>query len=222
MGAKRACETQSSGARSNPCSLRVTPSHSRPTRSTPSSPAGNTNNTTPSRDADIDSKDGFEGRDELMEACDRVCSANRAARDAAISSLSAYFRLRFDEEDVVRYESTITNALFNCMRKGKCEERCRAATALALMAWSLGGADDVFDKARRYAEKVRAEVPSRIDETCSSRHGHGHGHDPSSRLTDASRHRCAGAHDRDQKRRRLQRVCRCDRDDLFRRVAEFV
>jgi len=217
MGAKRACETQS-GARVRPCSLRrrLRVSRSRPTRSTPSSPTGNTNNNTPSRDAGIDSKDGFEDRDELMEACDRVCSANRAARDAAISSLSAYFRLRFDEEDVVRYESTITNALFNCIRKGKCEERCRAATALALMAWSLGGADDVFDKARRYAEKVRAEVRSRLDETCSSRHG------PSSRLTDASRHRCAGAHDRDQKGRRLQRVCRCDRDDLFRRVAKFV
>lgn len=89
-----------------------------------------------------------------MAAVDAVCSANRAARMSALSSLGAYFRLRCDANDVTRYESTLTNALFNCIRRGKCEERCRAATALALMAWSLGEADDVFDKARRYAEKV--------------------------------------------------------------------
>ena len=99
-------------------------------------------------------EDGSEDRDELMMAVDGVCSVNRAARLGALGSLSSHLRLRCDEDDVQSYASTLTNALFNCMRRGKCDERCRAATAAALMAWVLGDADLLFDKTRRYAEKI--------------------------------------------------------------------
>jgi hypothetical protein len=102
---------------------------------------------------DNDSDDGFDDRDELMDSVDAVCSSNRAARMGALSMLATYFRLH-SNSDVNKYESTLTNALFNCMRRGKCEERCRAATVTALMAWSLRNADETFDKACRYAERV--------------------------------------------------------------------
>lgn len=103
---------------------------------------------------EVDSEDGFDDRDELMGVVDGVCSANRAARMSALARLASYLRLQCDEEDLEKYKSTLTNALFNCIRRGKCEERCRAATASALMAWVLGEAGSMFDKTQRYAERV--------------------------------------------------------------------
>lgn len=106
------------------------------------------------RAKDEDLEDGSEDHNEMMVAVEGVCSANRAARLGALASLSTHLRLRCDDDEVQKYASTLANALFNCMRRGKCDERCRAATAAALMAWVLEDADTIFDKTRRYAERI--------------------------------------------------------------------
>lgn len=99
--------------------------------------------------------DGTEDEDNLMMAVEGVCSANRAARMGALASLSTRLRLGCDDEDdLQKYASTLANSLYNCIRRGKCDERCRAVTSAALMAWVLGDADAIFDKTRRYAEKI--------------------------------------------------------------------
>jgi hypothetical protein len=100
-------------------------------------------------DQDLD-----DGPGSLMAAVDGVCSPNRAARMSSLAVLASYLRQQSDPDEVGKYAQTLANSLFNCMRRGKCEERCRAAIVAALMAWSSGSADEIFEKMARYSEKI--------------------------------------------------------------------
>lgn len=99
--------------------------------------------------------------DLLGAAVDFICESSKAKRQAGLRSLIKYLLLNNDSEGLQKFEITLNNSLFNCMRKGKVEERCQAATAVALLIFRYGDSDysvELFDKAERYAQRILAET----------------------------------------------------------------
>lgn len=61
---------------------------------------------------------------------DFICESSKAKRNAGLKSLINYLLLNTNSDCLENFEITLNNSLFNCMRKGKTEERCLAATAV--------------------------------------------------------------------------------------------
>ena len=71
----------------------------------------------------------------LGAAVDFICESSKAKREAGLRSLMKYLLVNSDSDDLQKFEMTLDNALFNCMRKGKVEERCQAAKTVGTVVY---------------------------------------------------------------------------------------
>lgn len=90
-------------------------------------------------DEEPDAADDSSGESDFLGAAvDFICESSKAKRQAGLRSLIKYLLVNNDSDTLQKYEMTLNNSLFNCMRKGKVEERCQAATAVGTVYYDIG------------------------------------------------------------------------------------
>ena len=110
--------------------------------------------------------DGFEDSDQedfdqVGSAVDMISSSSKGTRQSGLNLLRKYLLSNYDIEVIGKYEISLNNMLFNCLKTGKVEERCVAADVLALLVFHSGESDfsdEIFDKFDRYANRILSDT----------------------------------------------------------------
>lgn len=79
--------------------------------------------------------------DLVGEAIDMICDSSKSKRLGGLEALSKYLIHHFESAEIEKNESTLESVLFGCLRRGKVEERCKAANVLGM---SLAFSESVF------------------------------------------------------------------------------
>ena len=70
--------------------------------------------------------------DLVGEALDMVCDASKSKRLSGLAVLEKYLLQHAGNAEIEKHESTLESVLFGCLRRGKVDERCRAASVLGM------------------------------------------------------------------------------------------
>ncbi|KAI8111655.1 hypothetical protein M9435_004155 [Picochlorum sp. BPE23] len=95
------------------------------------------------------------------EALDMICDASKSKRLGGLAALEKYLLHHAGNAEIEKHENTLESVLFGCLRRGKVEERCKAATVLGLIVFHYGINDfteEILEKMERYAARILSDV----------------------------------------------------------------